>query len=94
MRKMVKKSAGLYIFQDTSEFEIKPLLNLGEMWTYDAENNIEAIISFVGETEFFGISDSIKNISLSNGKTIVISKNYGILQFPANTENYYEETLL
>ncbi len=89
MREMVKKSDSLYIFQDTSEFRIMPRLKFGQSWIYDTENNISAVISYEGETDFFGIADSIKTISLSNGKSITISKNFGIIQFYAQTDYYY-----
>ena len=89
MREMVKKSDSLFIFQDTSEFIIMPLLKFGQSWIYNEENNISAVISYEGETEIFDIVDSVKTISLSNGKTITISKKFGIIQFYAQTDNYY-----
>jgi len=89
MRKMIKVSDSLYMFQDTIEFIIKPLLHFGEQWVFDPEQNIQAIISSEGEENIFGSLDSIKNISLSNGQSFKISKNYGILQFPFNTDSSY-----
>ncbi len=90
MRKMIKLSDSLYIFQDTSEFIIRPLFHLGEQWTFDPENNIQAVVSFEGEDEVFGSTDSVKNINLSNGKSFVISKNFGILQFPYDNDINYD----
>ena len=92
MRKMIKVSDSLFIFQDTSEFIIKPLLHFGEQWTFSSENNIQAIVSFEGKENIFGPTDSVKYIALSNGKTIIISKNYGIVQFPFNNEISYNLT--
>ncbi|MCD4792780.1 MAG: T9SS type A sorting domain-containing protein [Bacteroidales bacterium] len=92
MRKMIKESDSTYIFQDTVEFIIKPLLHFGEQWTFDSENNIQAVVSFEGEDEIFGSTDSVKNINLSNGKSFIISKNFGILQFPFNNDINYNLT--
>ena len=90
MRKMIKVSDSLYIFQDTSEFIIMPLKKFGESWMFDEENNITASVSYAIETEIFGIPDSLKNISLSNGNKIKFSKNFGIIEFPADNDYSYE----
>jgi len=90
MRQMRKKSDSLFIFQDTSEFIIMPLQKTGQSWIYDIEKNITATILNEQSTVIFGINDSVKNINLSNGKNIIISKNFGIIQFPAVTENYFQ----
>ena len=81
MRKMIKKSDSLYIFSDTTEFIIKPLSNYADTWIFNEANSISAIITAVIEENIFGQIDSVKIISLSNGKIIKISKNFGILQF-------------
>jgi len=90
MRKMVKESDSLYIFQDTIDFSIRPLADIGETWLFDVDNSIQAEITYKREEDVFGQTDSVKHISLSNNKTIIISKNFGILQFPSLSENYYQ----
>ncbi len=89
MRKMVKKSDSLFLFQDTCEFRIMPLLHFGQSWVYDEENNINAVISYEGEGNVLNITDSIKQINLSNGKSLTISKNYGIIKFSYNSSTFY-----
>ena len=81
MRKMLKESDSLYIFSDTTEFIIKPLANYTDTWIFNEENAVSAIISAEIEEEVFGQLDSVKIISLSDGKSIKISKNFGILEF-------------
>jgi len=89
MRKVIKESDSIFIFQDTSEFIMMPLKKFGESWVYNQEDNINAVISFVGEDVILGITDSVKTVSLSNGQQIKISKNFGIIEFPINNSNNY-----
>ena len=49
MRKMIKKSDSLFVFQDTLEYHIKPLSEWGESWVFDARNSIRAIVSYLGQ---------------------------------------------
>ena len=88
MRKMIKKSDSLYQFQDTIQFSIMPLLKFGQTFVYDENNEINAVISYQGIETIFGIEDSIKHISLSNGKIIKISKNFGIIEFQEENSEY------
>ena len=81
MRQIRKESDSLYIFSDTTEFIIKPLANYSDTWIFNEENAVSAEITSETEEEVFGQLDSVKVVSLSNGKSIKISKNFGILEF-------------
>ncbi|MCF6342951.1 MAG: T9SS type A sorting domain-containing protein [Bacteroidales bacterium] len=74
---------GKWYFQDTAGFVLLPRANLSDSWLFDTANNVLATITEKSFTEVFGqVFDSVKTISLSNGKVIRLSKNYGILEFP------------
>jgi hypothetical protein len=89
MRKMTKISDNQYLFSDTATFEIRPQSALYDVWVFDSVLEINATIYFSGVTQVFGVTDSVKYIGLSNGKTIKISKNHGILEFPAPNDKVY-----
>ena len=78
LKQVTKKTDSLFIFQDTSEFNIKPLKSNGDFWTFDSINSINATITSVSLQNILGIMDSIKTISLSNGDTIILSKSLSL----------------
>lgn len=51
-------------------------------WLYDTANNISAFIALRDTTTIFNQPDSIVQVQLSNGKTLVVSKTFGVLQVP------------
>ncbi|HEV7230312.1 MAG TPA: T9SS type A sorting domain-containing protein [Bacteroidia bacterium] len=55
---------------------------LNASWIYDSIANIRATITGLLQTVLWSQTDSIEQISLSNGKLIVLSKNHGALDFP------------
>jgi hypothetical protein len=78
-----RKSGSKSMFNDNDEnFILKIDTNLNASWVFDTVNSISAQIVSVGIMNVFGNLDSIKTIGLSNADTIIISKNYGIIQFP------------
>lgn len=88
MKQVLKKSDSLFVFKDTIEFKIKPLKTLGDSWVFDSTKNITAIIDSIYTQLVFNVTDSIKRIYLSNNHFIILSKSFGILQFPF-TNNYH-----
>lgn len=64
---------------DNDNFYLFPNANLGYEW--DFSSGITAQISAVDTSVIFGIQDSIKQIDLSNGQRIVISKEHGIVNW-------------
>jgi type IX secretion system substrate protein len=89
MRRVIKKTDSLFIFQDSTEFRLNPLKTLGESWMYDSINNTTAIVDSLYTQIVFGVVDSIKRITLSNNQTIILSKSFGILRFPYVNNNYF-----
>ncbi|MDD2564671.1 MAG: T9SS type A sorting domain-containing protein [Salinivirgaceae bacterium] len=88
MRKMIKKSDSLFQFSDTIQFSVKPLMKYGQMFQYSETPEVNAIVSFEGIETVLEVEDSVKILSLSNGKIVKISKNFGIIYFQQN-DNYY-----
>ncbi len=82
MQRKVMFSNGVYCFIDTSYYAIKPHSNVGGNWIFDTINNNSATVVSVFQSSIFGQSDSIKQIILGSGDSIIISKRFGIIQFP------------
>lgn len=78
---MIKRADNVFDFIGDTSFQIRSLEQLNQTWTFDSLNNIQATIISVDETEIFGQIDSSKTIMLSSGDSIILSKNYGILEF-------------
>jgi hypothetical protein len=84
---------GVYAFYDDTSvdfyrrdtFVIQTLANAGDSWLYDTAANITATVQLVYPLTQFGVSDSGKQISLSNGAQIILSKSFGLLFFTADT---------
>jgi|GEM_PF-2036289 len=78
-------NSGKVWFRDTSSFVIMPDAHVNQPWLFDTVNSVTAEITQVSSLEVFpGVMDSIKTISLSDGNEILLSKNHGILEFPAH----------
>jgi len=90
MREMIKVSDNQYIFRDTLEFSIAPLTKTGETFVFSEVPYIEASVFSEGIEVVLGQADSVKNIHLSNGQFMVISKNYGIVSMQDFDGNSYE----
>lgn len=58
---------------------------LGQSWLFDSTLNINATLTAVDFTPILGTMDSVKTITLSNGKTFKIAKNFGLCQ----SNNFY-----
>lgn len=85
--RQVLVSDGVYHFSGPSEFVIKPYALLNESWQFDTALNYMATVTAVGNSLTFNEPDSFKLITLTNGDNIVVSKKFGILQFPSLTNN-------
>jgi Secretion system C-terminal sorting domain len=80
---MVKNPSGWFVFDGKSSFTINPNAELGESWLFDTVQNITANILDKSEgMTALGLPDSVKTIGLSNGGSLLLSKNYGFLNFP------------
>ena len=82
LQKVVLQNDSTYSFGPDYYFTISPFAQMGDSWQFDTVLNLTASVSSVGPSSTFGQADSFKIISLSNGKNIALSKQFGILQFP------------
>jgi hypothetical protein len=87
LQRQVLFANGDYHFSDTFDFIIKPNAQLNLSWEFDPVSHDTAIISEVYLGQLFGQSDSMKLITFGSGDTIIISKNFGIVQFPDYASN-------
>jgi hypothetical protein len=87
LQRQVTVSDGIYTFSDPWSFTIQPHAQLNDSWQFDTVFNYTATITDYGNSVTFGETDSIKTISLTNGDIIVVSKKFGIVQFPQITGN-------
>jgi hypothetical protein len=88
-RKMVRKAGGVYMFKDPGEFWLRTLAELNAPWVFDSVANITAQVTAKTSETILNQLDSVKTITLSNGKIIKLSKNHGIIQFPLMGTNHF-----
>ena len=81
-KKMIQKSDGSFHFEGNRNFIIHTQKGIGETWNFDTLNDISAQISDKNQISIFGQIDSSMTISLSNGDSILLSKNHGFIEFP------------
>ncbi len=90
-RKIVKYSNGHVGLLDTANLLIKPACQPTQSWLFDAANNVTATCISKTQKTSFGLSDSLKLILIGSNDTLLLSKHFGILQFPNlyNKNKYY-----
>jgi|GEM_PF-5649709 len=91
-RTMTKQADGSYLLSGLHELLLKANAPLNTTWTLDAVNGIDATITEVAEEMVLNQMDSVKNILLSNGLGIKLSKNFGLLEMPdfSDANKFYE----
>lgn len=91
MRTATHLGSGVYQFSDTATFIIHSRAKLGDMWSFNATTNAE--VTNVDTQTVLGTLDSVKEISLSSGFQIILSKSNGFVRFPDFFGiDYYELT--
>ena len=89
-KKMIVKTGGLYILEEPGKYYLKTLAPVNASWVFDSVANITALVVNKSYELIFNEYDSIKAIHLSNGDTILLSKNHGIVKFPdSNLDQHY-----
>ena len=69
---------------DSVKFLIKPYSGLSDKWVFDSLLNDTAKVVDISTMMIFGNIDSVKIIRQTSNDSIILSKNYGIIKFPAN----------
>jgi len=90
-RKITVLNNGIYNLIDRGNIVIHTTDTISATWLFDSINNIHAQLISKTTAAVFSLIDSVQFIKLSCGDTIILSKNYGILQYPktyANNQSY------
>ncbi len=85
----INQGDSIFSFHDPGELVIKHNAKVGDSWMFDEENWISATVGSIYLGDVFGVADSIKDINLSTGGFIRLSKNHGILKFRPTFDVYY-----
>jgi hypothetical protein len=83
MRTAIHRANGTWNLLGPGNIAIPTSLPVGTSWLYDSINGISARVTFVGVAGFFGGVDSVMKFLLSTNDTVILSKNFGILRYPA-----------
>ena len=92
LQRQIKKNANGFVnLLDTANLMIQPDCQPNQTWVFDAVNSKSATCLSISATVNFGVPDSIKLILIGGIDTLLLSKNFGILQFPVlyNKNKYY-----
>lgn len=89
---MIDKGNGIYQFCNPDTFTIHTQALLNDSWLYNPGTNDTATLISIYQDTVLGSLDLIKHIALSSGDYILLSKNYGFIRFPDNSNNntHYE----
>lgn len=82
LKSAITKNIQQIQFADSASFYIKQFSNLNDTWIFDSIQNISATVVTLNIQSIFNIIDSVKTIVLSTTDTIILSKLFGIIQFP------------
>ena len=83
MQRRIVYSNNHYRLSDTSNYIIPRFLTVGNSWTFNSSRGITAQVISGTIKNYFGVSDSVNTILLSTNDSIIISKQFGIVKYPA-----------
>ena len=83
MQRRIVYSNHQYRLSDTSNYIIPRFVSVGNSWIFNATRNITAQVISSTIKNYFGVSDSVNTILLSTNDSIIISKQFGIVKYPA-----------
>jgi hypothetical protein len=83
MQRRIIYSNNAYRLSDTSNYIIPRFVSVGNTWMFNTSRGITAQVVTISVKINFGVNDSIRTIVLSTNDTIILSKQFGILKYPA-----------
>jgi hypothetical protein len=83
-RKMRVHANGWYQFFDPGNIAVHATAAPGETWLLDSLQGYAGLLDAVWAGSVLGVPDSLKRILLSSGDTMILSKNHGLVQWPAS----------
>lgn len=81
-RNIIKLANGNFVLQDPSTLTIIPTCTVGQTWSFNANNSQTAICVSTFTQSIFNTIDSVKVIIVNNSDSLVLSRSFGIVQFP------------
>lgn len=90
-RSIIEHNNGWFSLQDTAKLVIQPNIQVNQTWLFDSINNVNATCFSATTKNLFGSTDSIKTILIGGIDTLVLSKSFGLIQYPQlyNQNKYY-----
>jgi hypothetical protein len=88
MKKIFKMANGEVQFQDTTTMSIIPSCSVSQSWTFGTSASLTATCVAISTVSIFNAIDSVKIIILSNNDSILLSKEFGMIQFPKLYTNF------
>lgn len=82
-QRTVVDSQNRYYFYGNRDFILAPDAPKETTWPFRPDTSVTARIDSTYQTSVFGRTDSVKRIRLSSGQTLLLTKNHGIMEFPA-----------
>lgn len=82
----VRITNDVWHFTGNGERVIMPLADAGSTWLYDTLNNVWAEIGAVMPATTFDLPDEHRTIALSNGDSLLLSRDHGILVWDSGHE--------
>lgn len=86
--KMIARPGGIYEFKEPGTFVLNSWAQLNTDWLWNPETQDIAEVVYLSTENVFGTLDSVKTILISNGDSIRLSKNHGILFWQNNGETW------
>ncbi len=90
----IKTGNNGFYFKGAKPIVIFPFSAIGFNWIYDTIQSVTASVFSRGLQAVLGTQDSVCAIKLSTNDTILISKNFGIIQFPFKTTSSHKYKLV
>jgi hypothetical protein len=85
LQRTVNVGQSAWHFHGPGSFVVFPHAPLGASWLFDTLANVQATITSIDTVDQFGSDVPRKTIGLSTGEVLIISEEYGILVWGANT---------
>lgn len=76
---VVESPGGMWTFIGHEDFTLFPLVGVGSSWNFDGTQNAQ--VSSASTQVIFGVTDSVKNITVDDGQEFLLSKEHGLLRY-------------
>ncbi len=77
------RPSGWYQFSGPGNIAVHATASLNDVWLLDSMQGLSATVEAVWQGPVLGQVDSLKRIRLTGGDSLILSKNHGIVEWPA-----------